>query len=54
MDKTIKIKESTHKRLLKYGNKGESFDDLFNRLLNEYDNLNMIISEKNRLRRCKR
>jgi predicted CopG family antitoxin len=36
MLKTIKIKEETHKRLLAAGTKGETFDDLFNRLLKRY------------------
>ena len=36
MLKTIKIKEKTHKELLKIGTKGESFDELFNRLMNTY------------------
>lgn len=31
--KTIKIKEETHKKLLEIGKKGETFDDVFNRLM---------------------
>lgn len=37
MIKTIKVKENTHARLLKYGCKGESFDRLFNRMLDEIE-----------------
>ena len=33
MLKTIKIKEETHKKLLAIGMKGETFDELFNRLM---------------------
>ena len=33
MLKTIKVKEKTHGRLLDFGQKGESFDGLFNRLM---------------------
>jgi len=36
MLKTIKIKENTHKKLLKIGSKGETFDEIFNRLLSIY------------------
>ena len=35
MLKTIKIKEKTHKRLLNLGKKGESFDDIINRLIDK-------------------
>jgi len=31
--KTIKIKESTHKKLLKCGIKGETFDTIIDRLI---------------------
>ena len=39
MKKTIKIKEETHKKVieLKYGHKGETFDQLINRLLDEVE-----------------
>ena len=37
MKKTIKIREETHKRLLKYGHKRETFDQLINRLLDEVE-----------------
>ena len=33
LTKTIKIREQTHGRLLDFGQKGESFDMLFNRML---------------------
>ncbi len=33
MLKTIKIKEKTHQKLLQKGRKGESFDDVINRLI---------------------
>ena len=36
MLKTIKIREDTHKELLKIGHKGESFDQLFKRLIVNY------------------
>jgi hypothetical protein len=36
MEKTIKIKGETHQRLLDTGNKGETFDALFNRLLDSH------------------
>lgn len=35
MLKHLKIKEETHKRLEEYGHKGETFDDIINRLLEE-------------------
>jgi hypothetical protein len=38
MEKTIKIKGETHQRLLDTGNKGETFDALFNRLLDSHKN----------------
>jgi len=34
--KTIKITEETHKRLLRLGNKSETFDALFVRLLDSH------------------
>jgi len=37
MKKTIKVEEETHKRLLRYGHKNETFDSLFNRLLDEVE-----------------
>ena len=37
MLKTLKIKEKTHKRLNDLGKKGESFDDLINRIIDEND-----------------
>lgn len=36
MLKTIKIKEETHKELMRIGMKGETFDELFNRLIKFY------------------
>lgn len=33
MLKTLKIKEETHKRLIDLGKKGETFDDLINRII---------------------
>ena len=33
MLKTLKIEESTHKKLEKLGKKGDTFDDIINRLL---------------------
>ncbi len=38
MLKTLKIKEETHKRLTDLGKKGESFDDLINRIIDENGN----------------
>ena len=38
MLKTLKIKEGTHKRLVELGKKGESFDDLINRIIDENGN----------------
>jgi len=35
MLKTLKIKEETHKRLVELGKKGESFDDVINRIIDE-------------------
>jgi len=39
MLKTLKIKENTHKRLCEFGVKGESFDKLLQRLLDEHKEL---------------
>ena len=36
MKKTLKIKEKTHKRLIKIGRKGETFDTIINKLLDRY------------------
>jgi len=36
MIKTIKIEESTHKKLEAIGNKSETFDDIINKLLDFY------------------
>lgn len=38
MLKTLKIKEKTHKRLVALGKKGESFDDVINRIIDENEN----------------
>ena len=38
MLKTLKIKEETHKRLVELGKKGESFDNLINRIIDENGN----------------
>ena len=35
MLKTLKIKEKTHKRLTDLGKKGETFDDVINRIIDE-------------------
>ncbi|MFC7046551.1 hypothetical protein ACFQH6_15075 [Halobacteriaceae archaeon GCM10025711] len=35
--KSIKVYESTYKRLRSHGNMGESFDDLINRVLDVYE-----------------
>ena len=35
--KTLKIKEKTHERLRNFGKKGETFDDVINRLLDEVE-----------------
>ena len=35
MLKTLKIKEKTHKRLVELGKKGETFDDVINRIIDE-------------------
>lgn len=39
ISKTIKVSEETHARLMEYGHKGESFDSLFNRLLNKLNDV---------------
>ena len=36
MLKTIKVKERTHSRLKEVGQMGETFDSLFNRLIDEF------------------
>ncbi len=33
--KTIKVKESTHRRLCECGRKGETFDEIINRLIDK-------------------
>lgn len=38
--KTIKLKKETYERLRSHGNMGESFDDLINRILDEWENEN--------------
>ena len=35
--KNIKIHEDTHERLTSHGNMGESFDDLINRILDDWE-----------------
>lgn len=35
--KSIKVYESTYNRLQKHGNMSESFDDLINRILDDYE-----------------
>lgn len=35
--KNIKIHEDTHERLQSHGNMGESFDDLINRILDDWE-----------------
>lgn len=35
--KNIKIHEETHERLKSHGNMGESFDDLINRILDDWE-----------------
>ena len=35
--KTLKIKPETHRRLQLYGHKGETFDEIITRLLNEVE-----------------
>lgn len=35
--KSIKVYESTYKRLRNHGDMGESFDDLINRILDDYE-----------------
>ncbi len=35
--KNIKIHEGTHERLKNHGNMGESFDDLINRILDDWE-----------------
>ena len=35
--KNIKIHEGTHERLQSHGNMGESFDDLINRILDDWE-----------------
>lgn len=38
MEKTIKISEQTHEKLLAVGTKGETFDSLLDRLVESYNN----------------
>jgi|TARA_B100001971_G_C18254264_1_gene580705 predicted CopG family antitoxin len=33
--KTIKIKENTHKKLVEFGRKGETFSDIIDKLIKE-------------------
>jgi len=35
--KNIKVHEDTHERLQSHGNMGESFDDLINRILDDWE-----------------
>ncbi len=35
--KTLKIRPETHRRLQLYGHKGETFDEIINRLLDEVE-----------------
>lgn len=35
--KNIKVHEDTHERLKSHGNMGESFDDLINRILDDWE-----------------
>lgn len=35
MKKTLKIEEKTHARLAEYGKKGETFDAIINKILDE-------------------
>lgn len=35
--KTIKVHEDTHERLQQHGDMGESFDDLINRILDDWE-----------------
>lgn len=37
MLKTIKVEEKTHRRLCEHGKKGETFDEIINRLLDEVE-----------------
>ena len=37
MLKTLKIKKKTHERLVELGMKGETFDDVINRIIDEND-----------------
>ncbi|MHA1853764.1 MAG: DUF7557 family protein [Candidatus Heimdallarchaeaceae archaeon] len=34
--KSMVIKDETHKKLMKLGNKGETFDEIINRLIETY------------------
>ena len=38
MLKTLKIHESTHRKLEQHGMKGDTFDDIINKLIKEVDN----------------
>lgn len=44
--KNIKIHEDTHKRLKSHGNMGESFDDLINRILDDWEEEEMEECDK--------
>jgi len=40
--KNIRVSEETHRRLLEYGRKGETFDDVISRLLNDIEECNRV------------
>jgi hypothetical protein len=44
--KTLSIDEETYNRIKEYGKFGESFDELFNRILNEIDESRKMKSKK--------
>jgi len=40
--KNIRVSEETHRRLLEHGRKGETFDDVISRLLNDIEECNRV------------
>ena len=51
MKKTIKITEETHKRLLRLGNKSETFDALFVRLLDSHKYCGLFHIKKTKVKK---
>jgi predicted CopG family antitoxin len=43
MNKTVKISDKTHMRLVRQGNVGDTFDDVINRLIDVANNENILL-----------